>query len=59
MVIYGAYCPEHDITFVMQEETKYNNGDPVLKQSVIGFYYGEPDEELNKEYSGKTSAIFE
>lgn len=59
MVTYGIYSEENDITFVMQEETKYNDGKPYMIQSVVGFYYGEPSEELNKEFTGKTTAEFD
>lgn len=54
--VYGIYQHEHDITFVMRETVDEYNA--VIELSVIGFYYGEPDEELNELYNGKTTAKF-
>lgn len=49
--IYTAYSSEADITFIM-EDTEHTS-------SVVGFYYGEPNEEATKRYRGKLVAKFE
>jgi hypothetical protein len=41
------YCPEGDITFIMEFTYKHCE---MIAEQVIGFYYGEPDE--------KTTQIF-
>lgn len=55
--IYGIYQQNYDITFVMEE--KFTNDNEPVSLEVKGFYYGEPDEELNKEYYGKTKCRFD
>ena len=55
--IYGIYQRNYDITFVMEE--KFTNDDEPVSLEVVGFYYGEPDDELNKEFYGKTKARFD
>jgi hypothetical protein len=54
-MIYTVYAEKDDLTFIMEEEEK--NGKIIVK--VIGFYYGEPSEELTKEYTGKLVAELE
>jgi hypothetical protein len=48
--VYTLYSQEGDITFIM---------DRGKSTAVVGFYYGEPDEEATKLYRGKLSAYFE
>ena len=48
---YTLYSQEGDITFIMEDKNNIT--------SVIGFYYGEPNEEATKLYQGKLSASFE
>lgn len=55
--IYGIYQEEYDITFIM-EETRDEQGDSVIALEVVGFYYGEPDDRLNREFYGSRKAIF-
>lgn len=43
------------MTFIMQETTVDNE----TKISVIGFYFGEPDETATQEYAGSLTAIVE
>lgn len=50
-VIYTLYSQEGDITFIMEDKKNIT--------SVIGFYYGEPNDEATKTYQGKLSAYFE
>ena len=60
MVLYGMYCKEHDITFVVKEVTKYKDGVPcTLTREVTGFYHGLPDESCNEFYNGKLSATYD
>lgn len=49
-MIYTVYAERDDITFIMKD------GDDGLK--VIGFYFGEPDEEATKQFAGDTVAMF-
>ena len=49
--IYTAYSQEADITFIMEDKGKTT--------SVVGFYYGEPDESATAQYYGKLKAEFE
>jgi hypothetical protein len=49
--VYTLYSQEGDITFIMEDKDNTT--------SVVGFYYGEPDEEATKLYRGKLSAHFE
>lgn len=42
------YCPADDRTFLM-EETRI--GSVLVREKVVGWYYGEPDEENTKIYS--------
>ena len=49
--IYTLYSPEGDITFIMEDKGNTT--------SVVGFYYGEPDEEATKMFRGKLTAHFE
>lgn len=46
--IYTVYSHESDMTFIMKETDK--------AISVIGFYFGMPNEEATKEYAGNLSA---
>lgn len=50
-MIYMVYSPEADITFIMKDQKK--------TISVVGFYYGEPDEEATKRFYGRLIAEFE
>lgn len=50
-MIYTVYARYDDMTFIMQEEDN--------KLSVVGFYFGEPDEEATKTYAGSLTAEFE
>ena len=50
-----GYIPEMDMTVILQYT--YRNGDPVAEQ-IVGFYHGEPDAEMTKEFSTKgTTAV--
>lgn len=51
-MIYTIYAEHDDITFIMKKE-----GNTL---EVIGFYFGEPDDEATKEFAGKgLKAAFE
>ena len=49
--IYTVYSQNGDMTFIIE--------DKCYTTSVVGFYYGEPDEESTKEFYGKLTAEFE
>ena len=50
------HAPHLDITFIM-EFIETDEGEPV-KTSVIGWYYGEPNEENTAQYIGKLTATY-
>ena len=52
---YEVYAGHDDMTFIMEETIE--NGK--TKLSVIGFYFGEPSEELTNEHINKLTAEFE
>lgn len=43
-----TYIPSEDVTIVWQE--LYLDDEP-LQTSLVGFYYGEPDEQSTKDFS--------
>ncbi|WP_037329980.1 hypothetical protein [Anaerovibrio lipolyticus] len=49
--VYTLYSKEGDITFIMEDKKNMT--------SVVGFYYGDPDEEATKIFRGKLTAEFE
>ena len=51
--IYTAYAPNNDITFIMRD-TYHFNGE-LESTAVIGWYYGEPDEETRVNLSATLS----
>ena len=50
-MIYTVFSAEADITFIMEEDGN--------KIAVVGFYYGEPDENATKMFYGKLIAEYE
>lgn len=50
--IYGMYCPDYDITFIMEEVRTEKGGTLEVK----GFYFGEPNDEDNKTFYNDTIA---
>lgn len=53
--IYTVYSNDSDITFIM--ENTYS-GDDLVSTEVKGFYFGEPEDELTKNYYGELKANF-
>lgn len=53
--IYTAYAPENDMTFILKDTML--DGEPIATE-VIGFYYGEPDDELTAQFSGCLNAQY-
>ena len=49
--IFTAYSQEADITFILKDGRK--------STSVVGFYYGEPDDEATRKFYGKLTAEYE
>ena len=49
--VYTLYSQEGDITFIMEDKKNTT--------SVVGFYYGEPNDENTREFRGKLTAEFE
>lgn len=54
--VYTAYAAENDITFIMRD-TFDMLGDPE-STAVIGWYYGEPNEESTRQYAGDLIAYY-
>ena len=54
-MIYTIYAKDDDMTFIM--EKKRSNGKETL--SVVGFYFGEPNDSDTKEYTNSLTAEFE
>ena len=54
--IYTAYSASADMTFILKD-TLDNDGTP-YRTEVIGFYYGEPDEENTRRYMGDLIAEY-
>ena len=49
--VYTLYSQEGDITFIMEDKKNTT--------SVVGFYFGEPDEDATREFRGKLTAEFD
>ena len=54
--VYTVYAVADDITFIMRD-TFHFNGD-LESMSVIGWYHGEPDDELTRKFAGVLTAYF-
>lgn len=54
--IYTAYAPRNDITFIMKD-TLDENGEP-YRTDVVGWYYGEPDNESTRDFIGDLTAYY-
>ena len=50
--IYGMYCKEYDMTFVIED--RYSTDGQILSTRVVGLYHGEPEDELNLKFYGET-----
>lgn len=55
--IYTAYAPHNDITFIMKD-TLDENGEP-CKTEVVGWYYGEPDDQNTRDFIGDLVAEYD
>lgn len=51
-----VYSASEDMTFILKEVTSAN-GDPISTE-VVGFYYGEPNDEDIANYTGKLKAEY-
>ena len=54
--IFTAYAAETDMTFIMMD--KMDSDGEVKSTEVLGWYYGEPNEENTKEFIGKLKAEY-
>lgn len=54
--IRAVYAANEDMTFILKETTN-PEGDPISTE-VVGFYYGEPDDESTKHFIGKLKAEY-
>ena len=52
-MIYTVYAREDDMTFIMNEDMLAHT------ISVVGFYFGEPDDEATIKYTNNTVAYLE
>jgi hypothetical protein len=55
-VTYTAYAPDADMTFIMEDT--YDENDNIISTECIGFYYGEPDDQLTEQYKGDLKAEY-
>lgn len=53
---YTVFSPDGDMTFVMKDTFK---GEEPISTEVIGFHYGEPDEDSIEDYKNKPKATFD
>lgn len=57
--IISAYSPDTDMTFIIKETTKEENGEEkYVSTEVIDFYYGSPHEDYNELYQGRLKAEY-
>lgn len=54
-MIYTVYAEKDDMTFIMSEECKHNK----RIVSVIGWYYGEPNEDNTELFMNDLTAEFD
>ena len=54
--IYTAYAETNDITFIMREESDDQGN--VTSTEVVGWYYGEENEENTSYFTGKLKAEY-
>ena len=54
--IYTAYAEDNDMTFILKD-TLNDDGTP-YRTEVIGFYYGEPDEDNTRQFMGDLIAEY-
>lgn len=52
--IYTVYAEKDDMTFIMEEKEDADN----RTISVVGFYFGSPDESATSEYTNSLTAEF-
>lgn len=53
--IVTTYAPDTDMTFILRETLQ---GEEFVSTEVVGFYYGEPREDLTNKYIGKVKAEY-
>ena len=54
--IYTTYAPETDMTFIMKDT--FNTTGDILETQVVGWYYGEPNEEDTRGFYGWLAARY-
>jgi hypothetical protein len=54
--VFEVYSGEHDITTIFRDE--YNFTGDLVSTEVVGFYYGQPNQEDTKIFTGKLKADF-
>ena len=54
--IHTAFDPHYDMSFIFRD-VENESGD-LVSTEVIGFYFGEPSEELTAFYAGKLKAEY-
>jgi len=56
----GIYDDRYDMTIIVEEEYILDTDGSVRNTTaVVGWYHGEPDDELNEKYYGKTFGIID
>lgn len=55
--IITTYASDTDMTFILRE-TYSEDSEVWLSTEVVGFYHGEPSEDLTQRYIGKIKAVY-
>ena len=55
--IYPVYQKNYDMTFIMERVMSTLTGE-CISEEVVGFYYGEPDEQSTHQFYGDRKAVF-
>lgn len=55
--IVATYAPDMDMTFILRE-TYSDEQNIWISTEVVGFYYGEPNNDLTQQHVGKLKAVY-
>ena len=56
-ITYEVYSSGSEMTFILEDTIQKETQD-LIQTEVKGFYFGEPDKELTKQYIGNLKAVF-
>ena len=55
--IVATYAPDMDMTFILRE-TYSDEQNIWISTEVVGFYYGEPNNDLTQQHVGQLKAVY-